>query len=78
MLGNHRPIGRAGAYRHHARDCLEAALHAADVDACGSFLELAFTWTRLAKRVEASGPRPDDVAGKSQPVQLVIIRPRRG
>lgn len=72
---NHRPPERAGDYRRHARGCIEAALHATDENACAAFLELAFSWTRLAQRLEASHSRTisDDFGA----VQVVIIKPRQ-
>lgn len=74
MPEHYRPPDRAGDYRRHARGCIEAALHASDENACAAFLELAFSWTRLAQRLEASERDAGDDFGA---VQVVIIKPRR-
>jgi hypothetical protein len=77
VAGDYRPIGRAGSYRDHARQCLDAAVHAASVDTCSAFLELAFGWTRLAKRLEAESTEAESLGDALQSVSVVFIKPRR-
>jgi hypothetical protein len=77
VAGNYRPTGRADSYRDHARQCLDAAVHAASVDTCSAFLELAFGWTRLAKRLEAESIEAESLGDALQSVSVVFIKPRR-
>jgi hypothetical protein len=74
---DYRPIGRAGSYRDHARQCLDAAVRAANGDACSAFLELAFGWARLAKRLEADSAEAENPGDALQSVSVVFIKPRR-
>jgi hypothetical protein len=77
VAGDYRPSGRSGAYRDHARLCLNEAIHAANTDTCSAFLDLAFCWTRLAKRLEAENSQADDLGDALQSVQVVFVKPRR-
>jgi hypothetical protein len=77
VAGDYRPSERAVSYRDHARQCLDAAIHAASVDTCSAFLELAFGWTRLAKRLEAERNEAENLGDALQSVSVVFIRPRR-
>ena len=77
VAGEYRTNERAGSYRDHARQCLNAAIRAANVDTCSAFLELAFGWTRLAKRLEAESSQGDDLGDALQSVSVIFIKPRR-
>jgi hypothetical protein len=77
VTGDLRPSGRSGAYRDHARLCLNEAIRAANTDTCSAFLDLAFCWTRLAKRLEAELSEADNLGEALQSVQVVFVKPRR-
>ena len=57
---------RTRGYRHHMRDCIQAAVCSNDERARAAFLNTAFCWGRLAKQweqLELSGARPSGLDG---------------